>query len=79
MAINGSRNSAHKPIQMSLDKRCHAAISYVRSVKSQAAHTVPHSHRISTACYGLGVFLQQKTPLSVGCWPPGAGIHYLLW
>lgn len=44
-------------------------ISYFKSARSQATCTVSHPCCISTAHYGLGVLLQQKPPLSMGCWP----------
>lgn len=44
-------------------------IAYFRPVQSQATGIVSHPRCVSTAHYGLRVLLQQKPPLSMGCWP----------
>lgn len=51
-----------------MEREATLVIPYFRPVQSQAAGIMSHPHCISTACYGPGV-IQQKPPLSMGCWP----------
>lgn len=52
-------------------------ISYFRLVQSQAACTMSCPCCTSTTHYDLGALLQQKPPLTMGCWPSGCRNPFL--